>query len=328
MLDKAVRIALVMGGRSAERDISLQSGEAVRQCLDGAGFPVCAVDLRPEDPPLEQVQRLAERLREFKADVVYLALHGPLGEDGTIQGLLELAGLPYTGSGVLATAIGNDKLLAKQLFVANKITTPKGALVKQGQTPEASPLPLPVVVKPRALGSSLGVSVVDAAAGFPAALKAAAAYGQDVLVEQFVEGREIQVVIQDGELFPLVEIVPKNRLYDFEAKYTTGAAEHRVPAPLPKKQYEAAQRLGLAVYETVGCRGTARVELIAEHTGTLYALEVNTLPGMTVNSIVPEAAREAGVSFLDLITREIERAIGRRAERAAPPLASAGAGGT
>lgn len=312
MLSKDTRILVVMGGPSAEREISLQTGGAVASCLEAGGYPVRAFDLSPAEAPFERLRRLLDEIRDFNATAVYLALHGPVGEDGTIQGALELAGVPYNGSGVLASALGNDKIAAKQAFLARRITTPKFAVVARGTSSASSPLPLPVIVKPRALGSSLGLSLVESPERYGPALEGVFSYGQDAVVEQFIEGREIEAAVLDGKPLPLVEVVSANRLYDFEAKYTAGRSEHKIPAPLPKKQYDAAQRLGLLAYEALGCVGAARVEMIAESTGTLYVLEVNTLPGMTVTSLLPEAAREAGMSFLDVVTTEIEGALRRR----------------
>lgn len=313
MLNKETRIFLITGGWSAERSVSLQTGEAVMQCLEAAGYPVCRFDLSPEEPPGDVVRRMLDQINAFRAEVAYLALHGPFGEDGTLQGILELAGIPYNGSGVLASALGNDKVFAKQVFIASKLATPKCVVIEEDASPPASPLPLPVIVKPCTLGSSLGVSLVEHGDQFSAALAETLSYGQGAMVEQFISGREIQVCIMEGVVLPLIEIRSLNRIYDFEAKYTAGRSEHKVPAPLPKKQYEAAQQLGVAAYRAVGCRGTARVELIAENTGTLYVLEVNTLPGMTMTSLVPEAAREAGLSFLDLVTKQIEQSLEHRA---------------
>lgn len=324
MLSPDARIVVVMGGWSAEREVALQSGAAVIECLRRAGQPVLGFDLSPDEPRSDAIRRLLDSIREFRADAVYLALHGPLGEDGTMQGLLELAGVPFNGSGVSASALGLDKVLAKQVFVANKITTPRYVLVPRGTLPKNPPLPLAIVVKPRSLGSSIGVSLVEKAEEFAPAFAGAAACGQDVIVEQYISGRELQACVIDGEALPLIEVVTANRFYDYEAKYTAGKSEHKVPAPLPRKQYEAAQRLAVAAYAALGCEGAARVELIAEATGTLYVIEVNTLPGMTVTSLLPEAAREAGLSFLDLVRRELERAITRRGGRRAPGPAEAG----
>jgi len=313
MLKQDARILVVAGGWSAEREVSLATGDAVAGALERGGYTVMKVDLARPGTRLDAVAALVAGMREFNPDAVWIALHGPLGEDGTLQGLLEMAGVPYNGSGVLASAQGLDKVAAKQAFVSSRITTPRYALVTTGEEPpEKSPLPLPVIVKPRSLGSSIGVSLVEKAEDLAGALGKVRELGQDALVEQYIVGKEIQVCVHRGEALPLVEVISANRIYDYEAKYVQGKSEHRIPASLPKKQYEAAQKMGLAAYRSLGCEGVARVELIAEQTGTLYALEVNTLPGMTVTSIVPEAAREAGISFLELVTREVADAIARR----------------
>ncbi len=314
MLSESARVVVVMGGLSAEREVSLASGTAVVECLERAGQPVRGFDLAPGVPRSDQLRGLLDAIREFRADVVYLALHGPLGEDGTIQGLLELAGVPYNGSGVLASALCNDKAVAKQVMIAAKIPTPRFAVAPAGTVPPRSPLPLPVVVKPRALGSSLGVSIVRKEDEFGPAVELAASFGQDLLIESFAAGKELQAAVVDGEPLPLIEIKTDGGFYDYAAKYEPGKSKHLVPAPLPKKQYEAAQKLAVASYRAMGCAGAARVEIIAEETGTLYVLEVNTLPGMTVTSLLPEAAREAGWSFLDLVRRELGGAL-RRAGR-------------
>jgi D-alanine-D-alanine ligase len=307
------RIVVVAGGWSAEREVSLATGEAVAGALERGGYAVRKTDLVRPGSRLDAVAGLLDEVREFRADAVWIALHGPLGEDGTLQGMLELAGIPFNGSGVLASAQGLDKVAAKQCFVANRITTPRYALVAAGEAdPEKPPLPLPVIVKPRSLGSSIGVSLVEKPGDLGPALAKVRELGQDALVEQYMAGREIQVCIHRGEALPLVEVISANRIYDYEAKYVQGKSEHHIPASLPRKQYEAAQKMGIGAYKALGCEGVARVELIAEQTGTLYALEVNTLPGMTMTSIVPEAAREAGISFLELVTRELEDAIARR----------------
>jgi len=321
MLDKSARILVVMGGWSAEREVSLETGRAVVDCLKGAGHDVSALAIGGGSEPgsvgerIDMLCRLLETIRGDGIQAVYIALHGPLGEDGTIQGLLDLAGVPYNGSGVLASSLGLDKVFAKQVFISSRITTPKHAGVPKGSLPKASPLPLPVVVKPRSLGSSIGVSLVEKADDFNPALERVYALGQDALIEQYIQGRELQAAVLDGVPLPLVEVISANRLYDYEAKYTAGKSEHKTPAPLPRKQYEAVQRLAQQAYAAIGCEGVARVEIIAENTGTLYVLEVNTLPGMTPTSIVPEAAREAGISFIELLTGEIERGMARKAGR-------------
>jgi D-alanine-D-alanine ligase len=256
-----------------------------------------------------------KRIQDSRIDIVYLALHGTFGEDGTMQGLLEMAGIPYTGSGVLASALAMDKVASKLVFVASRVATPKFEVVAQGSRPPHSPLPLPVVVKPRSQGSSVGVSIVDQPDGWEAAVAKAHEYG-DALVESYITGRELEAPIMDGEPLPLIEIVPRNRFYDFEAKYTPGMSEHLTPAPLPAKQYQAAQRLAVAAHRALGCEGTTRVEMIAESTGTLYLIEVNTIPGMTVTSLVPESAREAGMSYCDVVVRQLESGLRRTGGKA------------
>ncbi len=316
MLNKDVGIMVLTGGWSAEREVSLMSGRAVIEALRGAGYRVKEFDLSLDEPRLNSINRLLDELESDPRQVVYIAMHGPFGEDGAIQGLLELADVPYNGSGIIASALGNDKLHAKEIFIANKLTTPRFALVRREDKPESSPLPLPVVVKPRALGSSVGVSIVKKQEEFGPALEAAFKYDQDVLVESHIKGREIHAGILDGKALPLVEVVCREGFYDYDAKYNPGQSEHRVPAPLPKRQSEACQKAAEKAYRVLGCCGAARVDIIAEETGTIYVLEVNTLPGMTPTSLLPEAARETGMSFVDLVLHELEGARSRFAGKA------------
>ena len=304
-LSRDTRVLVLMGGWSAEREISLLSGNGVLEALKTAGFTAEGFDLAPTGDRADAVSGLMSKLKEMRADIVYIALHGPFGEDGTMQGLLEMAGIPYTGSGVLSSALAMDKVASKLVFVASRVATPKFEVVPAGSRTPHSPIPLPVVVKPRAQGSSVGVSIVDQPEEWESALDKAHVYG-DALVESYITGRELEAPIIDGEPLPLIEIIPKNRFYDFDAKYTPGMSEHRTPAPIPAKQYQAAQRLALAANKALGCEGVTRVEMIAESTGTLYLLEVNTIPGMTVTSLVPESAREAGMSYCDLVVRQLE----------------------
>jgi D-alanine-D-alanine ligase len=312
-LAKDTRIMVLMGGWSAEREVALAGGAAVLEALKGGGYTAEGYDMAPGGDQMEAVAALLAGIRGSRTQVVYLALHGTWGEDGCIQGLLETAGVPYTGSGVTASAVAMDKAAAKLAFVASRIATPRFEVIPRGHVPPGPPFPVPVVVKPRAQGSSVGVSIVDSDAEFPAAVEKAHACGGDALVEAFVTGRELQACIMDGEPLPLIEIISKNRFYDYDAKYTPGKSEHRLPAPIPPKQYQAAQRLGVAAHQALGCEGVTRVEMIAEATGTLYVIEVNTLPGMTATSLVPESAREAGMSFLDVVVRQIESGLRRQA---------------
>jgi len=308
---KDTRILVLMGGWSAEREVSLASGGAVLAALSAGGYAAIGYDLAPTEDRKTAVASLLGKITEARSDVVYLALHGTFGEDGCVQGLLEAANVPYTGSGVLASALAMDKVAAKLVLVASRIATPRFEVASRGNVPAKPPFPLPVIVKPRAQGSSVGVTLVEKEEDFGPAVEKAQSFGDDALVEVYVNGREIEAPVLEGEPLPLIEVTPKNRFYDYEAKYTPGMSEHRVPAPIPPRQYQAAQKLAASSHQALGCEGVTRVEMIAEETGTLYVIEVNTLPGMTATSLVPEAARAAGMSFLDIVVRQVELALRR-----------------
>jgi D-alanine-D-alanine ligase len=296
MKDK--KIGVLMGGLSAEREVSLKSGAAVHKALLERGFDAVAIDVGRD---------IAMRLTGEKIDVAFICLHGRYGEDGAVQGLLELLGIPYTGSGVLASALAMDKIFAKKVFAASGMTITPYAVFSRGATiaHRDLPFPLPVVVKPSREGSSVGVSIVKTPDALPAALDDAFSYDREILVEQYVKGREIQVGILDGRAIGAIEIVPKNEFYDFEAKYTDGMATHILPAPLPPEQYTALLREGEKAHHSLGCSGYSRVDFIVTPDGSAYVLEVNTLPGMTALSLLPEIAQGAGISFADLVERII-----------------------
>lgn len=295
MKDK--KIAVLMGGLSAERDVSLKSGLAVHQALLGLGYDSTAIDVRHE---------VAAMLRDERIEVAFIALHGRYGEDGCIQGLLELLQIPYTGSGVLASALAMHKLYSKQAFAAAGLTITPYAAVRKGESCNAAALPfgLPVVVKPVQEGSSVGVSIVRQADQLQTALDEAFQYDELVLVEQYVKGREVQVGILDNQPIGAIEIVPKKEFYDFEAKYSDGMAEHFFPARLDAALYEKVQQLGLQAHQALGCDGYCRVDFLVTEAGDCYLLEVNTLPGMTALSLLPEIAQKgAGLSFPQLVER-------------------------
>ncbi len=293
MKDK--KIGVLMGGLSAERDVSLKSGLAVHQALLGLGYDSTAIDVRYE---------VAALLRDERIEVAFIALHGRYGEDGCIQGLLELLQIPYTGSGVLASALAMHKLYSKQAFAAAGLIITPYLSVRRGDTLDADAVPfgLPVVVKPAQEGSSVGVSIVRQADQLQAALDEAFQYDELVLVEQYVKGREVQVGILDNRPIGAIEIVPKKEFYDFEAKYSDGMAEHFFPARLDAALYEKVQQLGLKAHQTLGCDGYCRVDFLVTDHGDCYLLEVNTLPGMTALSLLPEIAQKgAGLSFPQLV---------------------------
>ena len=323
-----------MGGVSAEREISLKSGEALSRALREAGFEVVEVDvvsLSPGNEPTlapargalaTSYEELPSLLRAEGCEVAVLALHGPYGEDGHVQALLEVAGIPYTGSGVLASALGMDKVASKRVFVGAGVPVPKGFEVRAGvPAGEAfrrarGSLGRPVVVKPTCQGSTVGVSIARDEEEFERALGEAFKYGPRALVEEFVPGREITVGVVGGREprpLPPIEIVPLTGtgLYDFEAKYAPGGSEHLVPAPLTEAERARVEEAALRAFEALGCEGVARVDVRLRDDGAVFVLEVNTIPGFTERSLVPEAARAAGLSFPELAATMVEMALER-----------------
>ena len=310
------KIAVLMGGRSAEREVSLMSGKQIVEALDKSKYEVSTLDT--EDlPPLAGTPR-AER-----PDVVFIALHGPEGEDGTVQGFLEILHIPYTGSGVLASALAMDKVLCKALLSTENIIFPYGIVFDKNDGPRirragrevAEELGFPVVVKPSRQGSSYGTSIVIDESEVADALKEAFKYDTTVLVEQRIEGVEITVaVVGNKELtaFPVVEIVPPGGFFDYESKYSTNesGAEEIVPARISDALTEEAKQTALQCHRLLGCRGMSRTDMFATDEG-IVVLEVNTIPGMTPTSLLPKAAQAAGVpfpAFVDgLITLALEK---------------------
>ena len=299
---KSKRIAVLMGGLSAEREVSLKSGAAVHQALLSQGYDSIAIDVGRD---------LAAVLVQQKIEAAFIALHGRYGEDGCVQGLLELLQIPYTGSGVLASALAMHKLYSKQTFSAAGILTAPFHHYRRGEQVCLDELSfgLPVVVKPVQEGSSVGVSIVKRPDQLEAAVAEAFRHDSEILVEQYVKGQEVQVGILDNRPIGAIEIVPKNEFYDFEAKYTDGMAEHIFPARLTADLYGKAQQVGLAAHLALGCSGYSRVDLLVTESGECFVLEVNTLPGMTALSLLPEiAAKGAGLPFETLVVRIIESA--------------------
>lgn len=299
---KSKKIAVLMGGLSAEREVSLKSGAAVHQALLDRGYNAVAIDMGRDLP---------EVLSREQVEAAFIALHGRYGEDGCVQGLLELLQIPYTGSGVLASALAMHKLYSKQAFAASGILTAPFHHFSQGEPVRLSDLSfgLPLVVKPVQEGSSVGISIVKDESELPAALELAFSHDREILVEQYVKGQEVQVGILDDQPIGAIEIVPKKEFYDFEAKYTDGMADHIFPARLEPALYAKAQQVALAAHRALGCSGYSRVDLLVTAAGDCYVLEVNTLPGMTALSLLPEiAAKGAGLSFEELVERIIESA--------------------
>jgi D-alanine-D-alanine ligase len=290
---RAKKIGVLMGGLSAEREVSLNSGAAVLAALTAQGYNAVGIDVD---------RNLAQRLAAEGVQVAFIALHGRFGEDGTVQGLLEIMGIPYTGSGVLASALAINKVYSKVIFrAAGLLVAPYQVLRRGGQLNLSHPLP--VVVKPSQEGSSVGVSIVREPGQMEQAVAEAFSYDAEILVERFIDGREVQVGILDGRALGAIEIVPKGEFYDFEAKYTAGMAEHILPARLPAAIYADVLKAGEKAHAALGCDCYSRVDFLVTSAGECYILEVNTLPGMTDLSLLPEIARGSGIEFAPLVER-------------------------
>jgi D-alanine-D-alanine ligase len=293
---KTKRIAVLMGGLSAEREVSLASGASVQRALAALGYDAVAIDMDRD---------LARALTDERIDVAFICLHGRYGEDGAVQGLLEVMGIPYTGSGVLASALAMNKVFAKQVFETSGLTVAPYRVARRGSDVVLAGLgfSLPVVVKPSREGSSVGVSIVKREEDLPQAVETAFSYDEEILVEQFIKGREIQVGILDDRPIGAIEIVPKKEFYDYEAKYTEGMAEHILPAPLPPDLYQRVLDAGEKAHRVLDCSGYSRVDFLVTENEECYLLEVNTLPGMTDLSLLPEIAQGAGIAFGELVER-------------------------
>jgi D-alanine-D-alanine ligase len=307
-----VRVAVLKGGPSLERQVSLRSGARVEDALDRLGHEVLPIDVAAD---------LIEQLEEQRPDVAFIALHGRGGEDGTVQELLDILGIPYTGSGVLACMRSVDKVLTKHLLLEAGLPTPEffafsETAFKELGAADALPaieerLAFPIVVKPAAQGSALGVKFARTAQDVPASLVAAFSYDSRVLLERHVAGRDVAVSVLDGQPLPVVEAVPRDEdFYDFESRYEIGRTDFVCPANLTPECTARTQELAVRTYELLGCRGFARVDLMVDDaTGEPLVLEVNAIPGLTDTSLLPMAAEASGISFDELIARIVELAL-------------------
>lgn len=298
---KKKRVGVLMGGLSEERAVSLRTGAACAEALRTLGYDVVEIDAGRDLP---------ERLRAERVEVAFMALHGRYGEDGSVQGLLEAMFIPYTGSGVLASAAGMEKVFSKQVFLGHGIPTPayrafrdaQSALAAEGQLPFG----FPVVVKPSREGSSVGVHICKTPEQYRAAVQDASKYAGSIMVEQFVKGREVQGAVLDDEALGVIEIRPaaEHEFYNYDAKYKAGSGtQYLFPAPLPPEQYERVNAVCLAAHRALGCSGATRSDVIITPDGSVTLLEVNTLPGMTQTSLLPKIAAGRGIDFAALCER-------------------------
>ncbi|MDJ0766436.1 MAG: D-alanine--D-alanine ligase [Myxococcota bacterium] len=295
------RVGVLFGGMSAERHVSIESGNAVIAALGARGYDVVAIDAQDD---------LDRRLRAAEVEAVYIALHGRLGEDGTVQGMLDVMGMPYTGSSVLSSAVAMDKSVSNALLAASGIPVPK-CLVLTEDSPRSLPSSdwqPPIVVKPATGGSSVGVSLVKRIGALDTAIKTALGHSHRAIIEEHVVGTEITVGILDDRILGSLEVEPNREFYNYSAKYAPGGSNHHIPPRLPEQQIADAHDLGLMAYQLLQCTGAARVDFMVPKNARPVLLEVNTIPGMTQNSLLPEIARAAGLSFEDLVVEIMESA--------------------
>jgi len=303
-----IRVAVLKGGRSAEREVSLNTGSQVSAALFERGFDVVEIDTGDDE--------FISELARAEANVVFICLHGRFGEDGTVQGLCELLELPYVGSGVLASALAMDKVMSKHFYACTGIPTPEYVVLKRGHELDTefitARLGDKTVVKPANEGSAIGVTIVHEPAELPAAIGHAFTYDRHVLVEKFVAGVEVTVGVLGNEhpmALPTLEIVPEHEFYDYESKYLPGMSRHIIPARVSDDARDTCERLAVEAHTALGCRGMSRSDLIVTSAGEALLLETNTIPGMTSTSLLPDAARAAGIEFPELCLRLVELAL-------------------
>lgn len=305
------KIGVLLGGRSAEREVSLRTGEAIYRALLENGYDAVKIDVDVN---------IAENLKQQGIELAFIALHGKYGEDGTVQGLLEMLDIPYTGSDVLASAVAMNKIATKKILLSEGIPTPDYCIVThteylnsplQDIEQKILALELPVVIKAATQGSTIGITFVHDQKDIKTGLEEAFKYDPAALVEKMVPGTEITASVlgnEDPEVLPLIEIVSATGVYDYEAKYTVGMSDHIIPPRVSREIQENISDLARRTYTAIGCRGLARVDFMVDGAGRPYALEVNTIPGMTETSLFPDAARAAGISFPELVKKLVQLA--------------------
>lgn len=301
------KIGVLMGGPSTEREISLKSGKAIYESLKQLGLDVCAIDVKTDD-----YKENISLLKSKNIDCAFLALHGRFGEDGQIQDILNTLNIAYTGSGVLASKLAIDKIASRKIFEVYGLAVPKYKIVDKFSFNEnwkiQNNFNLPVVVKPASHGSSIGLSIIDKKEDLDNALQLALKFDESVLIEEYVAGRELTVGVLDDEALPIIEIVPKRRFFDYEAKYQHGMTEYIVPAQLEEGIAKRITQAALKAHELLNCFGCSRVDIILSKDNIPFILEVNTIPGFTETSLLPKAARTKGIDFTQLCLKLIKLA--------------------
>jgi D-alanine-D-alanine ligase len=309
VMEKREKIGVLAGGVSAEREVSLRSGRAVFKALSERGYNVVLIDADTD---------LCESLRREGVERIFIALHGGYGENGSVQGMLEVMGIPYTGSGVLASAAAMDKDISKKIFMHHQIPVPPFAVMSKHDYPSIkdavsgfsaiAPFGLPCVVKPSEEGSSIGVSIVKKAEDLEHALQEAFRHGGIVIIEKYIKGKEIQIGISADRVLGGVEVRPAAEFYNYEAKYTSGTTEYILPPEIDSESYGRLCDVALAAHRALGCKGATRVDLMLDESGASYVLEVNTIPGMTETSLLPKIAGLSGMNFGDLVEEILRQA--------------------
>ncbi|MDR3071780.1 MAG: D-alanine--D-alanine ligase [Endomicrobium sp.] len=290
------KIGVLYGGLSRERDISVISGKAVLNVFEKLKINACGIDVD---------RNVCDKIKKEKIDIAFIALHGYVGEDGVIQGMLEMLGIPYTGCGIFGSSASINKDISKQFFQFNGILTPEWKVLKKSEAlPEIKQYP--IVVKPVLEGSTIGVLMVKKASHFAAAVKEAFKYGEEIIIEQFVDGKEITVSVLNGKVLPIIEILHKGDLYDFNSKYKKGFSRYVIPADITKKSYKKARDFAEKIYKIFKCNGMCRVDMVVDKKDKVWVLENNTVPGMTENSLLPAAGAAAGYDFESLVLEIVE----------------------
>ncbi|MGD0336485.1 MAG: D-alanine--D-alanine ligase [Candidatus Omnitrophota bacterium] len=308
------KIGVLMGGPSSEREISLKSGKAVYEALKQSGVNAVGIDIKTDN--IKEDMRV---ISSHKIDCAFIALHGRFGEDGTIQEILEDLGIPYTGSGVESSRRAMDKIVSLGFFEKAGLTVARYEVLRKNTNWSFSGnIGFPLVVKPASHGSSIGLSIIDEETDLAQAVNLAFSFDERVIIEEYIKGRELTVGILDEQALPVIEIVPKKRFFDYEAKYQSGLTDYVVPALLKESIAKKAQEISLKAHKVLGCYGCSRVDLILNEAGLIYILEINTIPGFTSTSLLPKAARATGIEFTQLCFKLIELAYEKNKGKSSP----------